>query len=147
VEYLAGDKFMPGYTYPEDVIEIDLLALDCQDGVFDLIICNHVLEHIVDDRRAIREIHRVLKPTGTAILQVPLSKTTRKTEEDFEITDPEEREKLYGQPDHVRLYGLDYVDRLAECGFEVDILDIAADPKYNKAKLCKSEELYICSKS
>lgn len=82
-------------------------------------ICSHVLEHVNDDRQAMRELYRVLAPGGTAILLVPMSSRAT-TYEDPSITDPQERIRHFGQFDHVRLYGRDYADRLAGAGFNVE---------------------------
>ena len=86
--------------------------MNFKDNFFDVIICNHVLEHVKDDQKAMSELFRVLKPEGFAILQIPISKTARETFEDFSITTPEDREKYFGQKDHVRIYGQDYKKRL-----------------------------------
>lgn len=81
--------------------------MNFEDNFFDVIICSHVLEHIKDDRKAIHELFRVLKQKGIAFLQVPISKKAKDTFEDFTITSPKEREKYFGQKDHVRIYGQD----------------------------------------
>jgi SAM-dependent methyltransferase len=123
IDYQTGDKFESGYDgyyYDRDVIQMDVTDLPFMENVFDLVICNHVLEHIHDDRKAMAEILRVLKPGGKAILQVPLSLTLEKTDETPVETD-EERKALFGQFDHVRLYGLDYRERLEKAGFEVEL--------------------------
>lgn len=106
---------------------MDLTALKFADQSFDAIVCNHVLEHIPDDRMAIAELHRVTKVGGWGSLQVPMQGDV--TQEDLSITDPQERLRRYGQTDHVRLYGRDFLDRLAAVGFQVmnvpkdDLLD------------------------
>ncbi|MFA8436975.1 MAG: methyltransferase domain-containing protein [Marinifilaceae bacterium] len=100
-------------------VHFDVQAIPFSDHSYDVVICNHVLEHVDDDRKAMRELHRILKPGGFAILQVPQDTNLETTYEDPSITDPAEREKHFLQKDHLRLYGLDYADRLAECGFEV----------------------------
>ena len=101
----------------------DLKSMQFKDESFDLIICNHVLEHIEDDRKALKEIYRVLKRGGISILQVPINIKRKKTFEDFNITSHQEREKNFGQYDHVREYGLDFKDRIEEVGFEVEMLN------------------------
>ncbi|MBK7751686.1 MAG: methyltransferase domain-containing protein [Flavobacteriales bacterium] len=125
VTYIAGDKQAPGYSYPQDTIDLDITALDFPDDHFDLIICSHVLEHVPEDRTAMRELCRVLRPGGTAILLVPMSDRPT-TDEDPSVTDPQERFRRFGQTDHVRLYGRDYMDRLREAGFIVTVDDMAA---------------------
>ena len=103
--------------------QMDLAHIPFPDGTFDAIICNHVLEHIVDDLKAMAELHRVLKPGGWSILQVPISLSLRTTYEDFSIATPKEREEAFGQNDHVRIYGQDYVSRLERAGFKVNVFD------------------------
>jgi SAM-dependent methyltransferase len=116
VRYVSIDR------EPREIgVVMDLTQLAFPADVFDLVMCSHVLEHVPEDRRAMREIRRVLKPGGRAILQVPLQFELATTLEDLSITDPATRERLYGQPDHVRLYGRDYLDRLAESGFMVHV--------------------------
>lgn len=99
---------------------MDLTALDFPDAHFDAVVCNHVLEHIPDDRKALREIYRALKPGGWASLQVPMKGEV--TFEDPTILDPSERNKYFGQDDHVRQYGSDYTQRLKETGFDVRVI-------------------------
>jgi SAM-dependent methyltransferase len=100
-------------------VELDLLDLPFDPESFDWLICNHVLEHVNDDRRALAEIHRVLKPGGWAILMCPVDRRRATTLEDPTVTSPRERHRVFGQADHVRLYGHDYADRLAAAGFTV----------------------------
>lgn len=107
-------------------VKADLCALPFDKDTFDLILCNHVLEHIPDDLKAMEEIHRVLKPGGTAILQVPLEEERQTTFEDDSITDPEERTRIFGQYDHVRVYGQDYYKRLENSGFETNANDFVS---------------------
>lgn len=102
---------------PRAAVRMDITDIRYPDASFDVILCSHVLEHVPDDRRAMREFHRVLRPDGWAILLVPI--TAERTFEDPSVTDPAERLRLFGQEDHVRQYGPDYVDRLREAGFEV----------------------------
>lgn len=103
----------------------DARAIPVRADVFDLVLCVHVLEHVEDDRRVISELHRVLKPGGVAIVSVPLH-LDRPTHEDPTITDPEERKRVFGEFGHVRYYGRDLGDRLANAGFEVT-LDLASE--------------------
>lgn len=111
--YLSVDLDGSRAMQAMDITDINLP--DCQ---FDTIICNHVLEHIPDDIKAMSEIYRVLKPGGWASLQIPRG-TQENTEEDLSIADPEERKRLYGNKNHVRRYGKDYQLRLEKAGFEV----------------------------
>ncbi len=100
-------------------VKADICNLPFDDHKFDVILCNHVLEHIPDDTKAMSEIFRILKPGGWAILQIPQDLSREKTFEDNSITDPSERTKIFGQYDHVRVYGMDYFDKLKQVGFEV----------------------------
>ena len=95
------------------------------DEVFDVIICNHVLEHIKDDGTALKEIFRTLKTGGFAVLQIPLDHKLQKTYEDDSIVDPELRKKHFGQYDHVRVYGWDFFEKLNKLGFESEAIAYA----------------------
>ncbi len=119
LNYQSGVKYHEGFYYSKNISLIDITELIFKDNSFDVIFCNHVLEHIHDDRKAMGELFRVLKPRGWAILQVPISHLLDKTYENPTITDPKEREAHFGQFDHVRIYGKDYVNRLSEIGFRV----------------------------
>jgi SAM-dependent methyltransferase len=100
-------------------VQLDVMDLPFADESFDFLMCNHVLEHVEDDRRALSEINRVLVPGGWAILMCPVDYRRETTLEDPTIVTPEDRHRAYGQADHARLYGRDYADRLAEPGFDV----------------------------
>jgi len=124
LDYLTAD------LSSKDVrIEMDITDIGFPDNSFDAIICNHVLEHIVDDRKAMTELRRVLKPDGWAIMQVPISLSLDKTYEDFSISTARGREKAFGQHDHVRIYAMDYEARLASAGFKVDVFKWVTEPK------------------
>lgn len=115
LEYITGD-----IESPLAKVKMDIHEIPFEENTFDIIFCNHVLEHVNDDFLALREMKRVLKPGGWAILQVPFFyPLTEVTYEDQEITSPAEREKAFGQDDHVRLFGKDYAERLASVGFKV----------------------------
>ena len=116
LDYTSADLFSPIVD-----VKADILDLPFPDETFDVVICNHVLEHIVDDQKAMSELFRVMKKQSWGIVQVPMKNSLQKTYEDFSITDPKERQKHFGQYDHVRWYGMDYFDRLKNAGFEVDI--------------------------
>jgi len=120
-------KFKDGFDYlsadlngSRAMVAMDITSIDFPAEYFDAVICNHVLEHIPDDRKALAELYRVLKTGGWASIQVPMK--GEKTFEDLSVTDPKERERLFGQFDHVRQYGMDFLDRLREAGFEVQVL-------------------------
>lgn len=110
--YLTADLFDPSVMERMDITDINH-----PDAAFDVIYCSHVLEHVPDDRKAMREFRRVLKPGGWAVLLVPI--TAERTIEDTSITDPAERLRRFGQEDHVRRYGSDFEHRLREAGFAV----------------------------
>ena len=108
-------------------VKADITAIPFDNDQYDLIICNHVLEHIPDDLKAMREIYRVLKPGGLAILQVPYEADRETTFQDDTITDPKKRAEIFGQYDHVRVYGMDYFQRLESVGFRVEAFDISKE--------------------
>ena len=104
-------------------IKGDLISTNFKDEYFDLIICNHVLEHIEDDKSALNEIYRILKYNGISILQVPMNVKRKNTFEDSSIKSKNQREKYFGQYDHVREYGLDFKDRVEQAGFKVEMIN------------------------
>lgn len=104
-------------------VKADICALPFEDNSYDLILCNHVLEHIPNDRKAMSELYRVLKKGGTLIAQVPLDENRTTTFEDNSITDRKERTKVFGQYDHVRVYGKDYLEFLDQTGFSSKFID------------------------
>lgn len=130
------------------MVRMDLTDIPEDDATFDVIYCSHVLEHIPDDRKAIAECFRVLKPGGWAILLVPICGDT--IVEDPTITDPRERERRFGQHDHVRIYGRDYVTRLAGAGFDVETVtprDLATEEEIERHGLTKfAGDIYFCKK-
>ncbi len=143
--YVCGDLFTEGYDYPDYVQNMNVLDIPFEDNSFDLIICNHLLEHVPTDAAAMAELYRVLRPEGQAILQVPISPILENTYEDLSIVDPAEREKAFGQFDHVRIYGQDYPGKLEAAGFTVRKQNISAEyPKYG---LSLQEDLYLATKA
>lgn len=124
IDYVTADL-----TGSDVMFVMDITRIQFDDCSFDAIICNHVLEHVVDDARAMSELHRVLRPGGWAVLQVPISRGLARTREDFSITSAPEREAAFGQADHVRIYGSDYPARLERAGFEVDIFSWLSQPR------------------
>lgn len=144
LEYIGADKFTEGYNYPEGVVDVDITNIPYEDNSFDLVICNHVLEHIPDDKKAMAELYRVLKPKGKALLQVPFSTELDTTLEDFTVTDPKDRERVFGQFDHVRLYGADYHKRLEEVGFNINKIDfLSENPSFEKYGINPNEFLTV----
>ncbi len=108
-------------------VKADICDLPFKENQFDVILCNHVLEHIPNDKKAMKELFRVLKPGGWAILQVPLDSKRLKTFQDDTITDPKERMRVFGQYDHVRLYGMDYFEKLEKIGFSTQAIIYAEE--------------------
>ena len=130
-------------------VKADICDLPFEDNSYDFIICNHVLEHIPDDTKAMQELYRVLAPGGIAILQIPYDKDRKTTFEDNSITDRKERARIFGQYDHVRIYGMDYFDKLASVGFTVKAVNYTADlseATIEKYRLAKGELIPVCSK-
>lgn len=130
-------------------VKVDICSLPFDDDMYDVIFCNHVLEHIQDDLLAMRELYRVMKPGGMGIFQVPQDLSREFTFSDDSITDYKEREKIFGQYDHVRIYGRDYFDRLRSVGFRVDEVDytrMIGDALVRKYCLMQGEILPVCFK-
>jgi len=130
-------------------VKADICDLPFKDNSFDFIICNHVLEHIPDDTKAMQELYRVLAPKGTAIVQVPYDAKLSTTFEDNTITDQSERTRIFGQYDHLRVYGMDYFKKLASVGFNVKALDYTAtlsSEDIERYRLCRGELLPVCKK-
>jgi SAM-dependent methyltransferase len=148
--YVCGDLLPERYSYYAKPMKIDLTSIEFANNSFDIIICNHVLEHIPDDRKAMQEILRVLKPSGFAMLQVPVSLKLKETFEDWTITTPEDRLKNFGQKDHVRVYSMDYVDRLKSVGFQVEVipsLEYKHLANFDKLMLDMKEQLFVARKN
>ena len=129
LKHHLGDGYLTAdLVSPRAMVKMDVTNIQFPDNSFDVVYCSHVLEHIPDDRRAMREFQRILKPGGWAILLVPI--TSERTFEDPSVVDPAERLRLFGQEDHVRTYGPDYSQRLAEAGFDVcetNVCDLVSD--------------------
>ena len=100
-------------------MHFDIQQIPIADGEFDAVICNHIMEHVEDDRKAMGELYRILRPGGWSIILSPVELSRAETFEDDTITDRDERTRIFGQYDHRRIYGRDYADRLASVGFEV----------------------------
>ncbi|MEO9570612.1 MAG: methyltransferase domain-containing protein [Polaribacter sp.] len=130
-------------------VKADICNLPFEDNIFDVVFCNHVLEHITDDTKAMQELYRVLKPNGMGIFQIPQDLSRDLTFEDDSITDQKERTKIFGQYDHVRVYGRDYFNKLRSIGFKVDEIDYTkkiAPEKLERFCLMKNEILPVCYK-
>ncbi len=152
---MLGDQLGEGYLTadlynPAAMVKMDITDIRYPDESFNVIYCSHVLEHVPDDRQAMREFYRVLKPEGWAILLVPILEG--ETHEDLSITDPAERLKVYGQEDHVRKYGTDgiYLNRLKEAGFTVEIIepsDFLDAGQIEKMGITEAaQDIYYCTK-
>lgn len=151
IEYNPCDLFPDSYEYGGKIkiIKVDIINIPFEENYFDVILCNHVLEHIPDDVLAMSELYRVMKKGAWAILQVPIDYNRDITYEDFSITTPEGREKAFGQNDHVRWYGRDYKERLEKVGFNVkedDYVKSFSSEDLFQYGLIESELIYYCKK-
>ncbi len=130
-------------------VKADICNLPFTDNCYDIIFCNHVLEHIPDDTKAMQELYRVLKPGGMGIFQIPQDLSRAKTFSDDAVTNQKERAKIFGQYDHVRVYGYDYFDKLRSIGFKVieeDYTSKLAPEFVKKYCLAKGEIIPVCFK-
>lgn len=130
-------------------VKMDIRKMPFAENTFDSAMCNHVFEHVWEDVDSMREFYRVLKPGGWAIFQVPIRWNQPETYEDQSITDPLEREKHFGQKDHVRYYGADYPHRLTQAGFKVEVVDLNQTLSKNQMKrygLLETERIIFCKK-
>ncbi len=130
-------------------VKADICNLPFGDNLFDVILCNHVLEHIPNDTKAMQELYRVLKPGGWGIFQIPQDLRRETTFEDDSITDRKERAKIFGQYDHVRVYGQDYFDKLRSIGFTVTAVDYTTELSLElveRYRLAKGEIIPLVSK-
>ncbi|WP_296866666.1 class I SAM-dependent methyltransferase [uncultured Methanobrevibacter sp.] len=153
IEYHAVDLYS---TNPLVEEKMDIQDIHYDDDYFDFIYCSHILEHVPDDFKAMRELRRVLKPGGIALIMVPINGVVyelpfdeSKTHEDENINTPEAREKYYGQDDHVRLYGSDFKERLLESGFNLlsdDFIKKLGFETIERYALLRNESLFECTK-
>ncbi len=144
IDYTTTDLFSPLAD-----VKADICNLPFDDNQYDVILCNHVLEHIPDDTKAMQELYRVLKPGGMAILQIPQDLNRTVTFTDDTITNQKERAKIFGQYDHVRIYGRDYFDKLRSIGFTVveeDYTHKISPELVEKYCLAKGEIIPVCFK-
>lgn len=151
IEYVPCDLHPEFYEYSgrSKISKVDITNIPYNDESFDFIICNHVLEHIPNDQLAMSELYRVMKYNGNGIFQVPINYALEKTYEDWNITSEEEREKAFGQHDHVRVYGRDYIKKLEQIGFvvnEVDYISKFSSEELYRYGLISSEKIYHCRK-
>lgn len=144
LQYTTTDLYSPLAD-----VKADVCNLPFESESFDVVFCNHVLEHVVEDQKALTELYRVLKPGGFGIFQVPQDYNRQQTYEDFSITNPAERKIHFGQYDHVRVYGLDFFDKLKSVGFKVS--PFVVDKQFTKEQitqyaLMQAEILPVCFK-
>jgi len=148
IKKMGNISYIPADINPfcSEIKKVDITNITYDDNYFNCVICCHVLEHIPDDRLAIREVFRVLKSGGWAILQVPIDRI--KTFEDPTAQTPEARLRIYGQSDHVRIYGLDYVERLEEAGFKVKTKSCTKmfDKEIIRKYGLPQYDIYLCEK-
>ncbi len=144
IEYVTTDL-----NSPLADVKADICNLPFDDNSFDVILCNHVLEHIPNDTKAMQELYRILKPGGWGVLQIPQDLNRATTFEDNSITDKNERAKIFGQYDHVRIYGRDYFEKLRTVGFTVEEVDFTASlssSEIEKYCLAKNEIIPVVRK-
>ncbi len=159
--YLAPEEHLqrrlrsqPGLTYvsgdlasPWAMVRLDVQALPARDGSFDAVICSHVLEHVSDARVALRELWRALRPGGWALLQSPVDAARARTFEDPAVKSPAERRRVFGQEDHLRVFGRDYPEWLRAAGFEVQVVPFArelGEERLARYRLDPEEDVYFC---
>ncbi|MBP6001736.1 MAG: class I SAM-dependent methyltransferase [Flavobacterium sp.] len=144
LDYTTTDLYSPLAD-----VKADICNLPFEDNTYDIILCNHVLEHIPDDTKAMQELYRVLKPGGMGIFQIPQDIKRATTFTDDSITDPKERAKIFGQYDHVRIYGMDYFNKLRSIGFQVEEVkytETISPDLVEKYCLAKGEIIPVCFK-
>lgn len=144
LDYTTTDLYSPLAD-----VKADICNLPFADNSYNIILCNHVLEHIPDDIKAMQELYRVLKPGGMGIFQIPQDLSRETTFQDDTITDPKDRARIFGQYDHVRVYGRDYFDKLRSIGFrveEVDYTKTRSPEEVQRFCLAKGEIIPVCYK-
>ena len=130
-------------------VKADICDLPFEDNSFDFIFCNHVLEHIHNDTKAMQELYRVLKKGGMGVFQIPQDLTRPVTFEDDSITNKKERTKIFGQYDHVRIYGKDYFNKLRNIGFTVienEYCTVLSNSEVDTFRLTQDEIIPVCYK-
>jgi SAM-dependent methyltransferase len=144
IDYISADL-----ESPLAMVKMDIHKIPFEENQFDIAFCNHVMEHVEDDIKAMSEIYRVLKPGGWAIIQSPIDLNLEKTIEGNHLKTAKEREKAFGQDDHVRMYGRDYKLRLQEAGFkviEINLVEEMEEELIIKYALPRDEIIFLCEK-
>ncbi len=149
LDYVAADLI----DLPMIDVQVDITDMQFEDESFDVILCSHVLEHVPDDGRAMREMRRVLRRGGRALLQHPIDHARPETYEDASIIDPQQRELEFGQWDHVRVYGRDFVDRLRAAGLSVECVPYRDQLTAEQIRRCalddpdpkRADDIYVCT--
>src|SRR5687767_4434812 len=133
------------------IVHADITAIPFPENSFDVVLCSHVLEHVLHDRQAMRELYRVMKPTGWAVVLVPINSRREETYEDATIIAPRDRERVFGQADHVRIYGRDFKMRLQEAGFTVRVEDLRRELGEKQAQRYglrpRKAQIHLCFKT
>lgn len=152
IEACQPSRYVKGDLFPsrEGVERIDVTDIPYAFSSFDFVLCNHVLEHVPDDVKALRELYRVLKPGGIAILQTPIALGLETTLEDPDEIDTDgKRLEFYGQEDHLRLYGRDLFDRIRAAGFQLELkkhVECLPDIEAERYGVNRDEPLFLCVK-
>lgn len=145
LDYVTAD-----YESPLARVKMDIQAIPFENETVDVIFCSHILEHVDDDRKALSELYRVMKKGGWGIIMCPVDETRENTYEDASITSPAEREKHFGQKDHLRIYGKDFGQRIAEAGFKVEALkygNVLPEEIVRRCALSREETIYYIHKA
>jgi hypothetical protein len=148
LQRIAGLRYVTADLEQPDVdLKLDVTAIDLPDGAFDAVVCSHVLEHVEDDRAAMRELRRITATAGWCLVMVPLAIDRERTYEDATIITPQERERAFWQKDHLRLYAPDVGDRLVEAGFAVERIRPFDEFGAEMGKLCRlleADDMWLC---
>ncbi|MBX3280507.1 MAG: methyltransferase domain-containing protein [Acidobacteria bacterium] len=150
IGYIAADLFSGLADVNLDLTDENEVRNRLGESVYSIILCSHVLEHIDDDPAAMRAIRNLLRKDGRALIQVPLDWSREVTYEDFGITAPEARARAFGQWDHVRIYGRDFMDRLQAAGLEVELVyprDVCTDEAIARMQLDPQDPIFLCRDS
>jgi SAM-dependent methyltransferase len=148
LEQLHGLRYVTAdLEQPDAELKLDVTALELPDASFEAVICSHVLEHVEDDAKAMRELRRIVSPDGWCLVMVPLDLTRQRTYEDPSIVTPEERERAFWQHDHVRLYAPDVGERLAAAGFTVERIrphEEFGPYLARRCRLLEADDIWLC---